>query len=394
LSEIECQRDGFPFLEQLQNPKDIMWRGAALHIHILTLAFACVHAADAQAGNELAISVSQAELVGIETAALEQQPVAVGLSFPGRLVLPPDRTRLMNAPLGGRIERMLVREDAAVRVGDLLAELQSPALAHAQAEFLVAYKKELLLRTTLEREQGLAPVGAVTRKQVIITENEHEQARATAAERRQALQHYGMPEPAIEQLTASQSLDPRLTITSPVDGVVLETSAVPGQTVEALAPIFRLGQMAPFWVEIQVPALRVENFAVGAVVSLRGHDVVGRVVSIGTAVEPTSQTVIARAEFAIPELDLRPGQVIEAQMAPISRSETEWRIRTAAMVRRGSDAFVFVQITGGFVATPVKVREEMPEFAIVSGSLRGDERIAVRGIAALKGAWQGLGGVQ
>ncbi len=79
---------------------------------------------------------------------------------------------------------------------------------------------------------------------------------------------------------------------------------------------------------------------------------------------------------------------------PISRSQTEWRIRTAAVVRRGSDAFVFVQTASGFVATPVKVREEMPEFAVVSGSFRGDERIAVRGIAALKGAWQGLGGVQ
>jgi hypothetical protein len=289
---------------------------------------------------------------------------------------------------------MLVRADAAVRVGDVLAELQSPALAHAQAEFLVAYNKELLLRTTLEREQGLAPFGAVTKKQVIITQNEYEQARATGAERRQALQHYGMAEPAIEKLTASQALDPRLTLTSPIDGVVLETSAVPGQTVEALAPIFRLGQMSPFWVEIQVPALRVENFAVGAKVSLRGHDVIGRVVSIGTAVEPTSQTVIARAEFAIPEADLRPGQMVEAQLVPISRSETEWRVKTAAMVRRGSDAFVFVQTGGGYVATPVTVREEMPEFAVVSGQFRGDERIAVRGIAALKGAWQGLGGVQ
>jgi RND family efflux transporter MFP subunit len=348
----------------------------------------------ARAGDELAISLTQAELVGIETSPLEQQPVAVGSSFPGKLVVPPDRTRLMNAPLGGRIERMLVRTDAVVRIGDVLAELQSPALAHAQAEFLVAYNKELLLRTTLEREQGLAPFGAVTKKQVITTQNEYEQARATAAERRQALQHYGMLEPAIEKLTASQSLDPRLTIIAPIDGVVLETSAVPGQTVEALAPIYRLGQMSPFWVEIQVPALRVENFAVGASVSLRGHDVIGSVVSIGTAVEPTSQTVIVRAEFPIPEADLRPGQVVEAQLVPIARNETEWRVKTAAMVRRGSDAFVFVQTAGGFVATPVKVREEMPHFYVVSGSFRGDERIAVRGIAALKGAWQGLGGVQ
>ncbi len=139
------------------NPENIMWCRAALSIQILALAFVGSKVGDAHAGDQLAITLLQTELVGIETAPLEQQPAAVGLSFPGRLVLPPDRTRLMNAPLGGRIERMLVRTDAAVRVGDLLAELQSPALAHAQAEFLVANNKELLLRTTLEREQGLAP---------------------------------------------------------------------------------------------------------------------------------------------------------------------------------------------------------------------------------------------
>jgi hypothetical protein len=104
--------------------------------------------------------------------------------------------------------------------------------------------------------------------------------------------------------------------------------------------------------------------------------------------------VIARAEFDIPELDLRPGQVVEAQLVPISRSEAEWRVKTAAMVRRGNDAFVFVQTSGGFVATPVTIREQMPEFTVVSGKFQGGERIAVHGIATLKGASQGLGGVQ
>jgi hypothetical protein len=41
----------------------------------------------------------------------------------------------------------------------------------------------------------------------------------------------------------------------------------------------------------------------------------------------------------------------------------------------------------------VLVREEMPEFYVVSAAFRGDERIAVSGLAALKGAWEGLGGI-
>ncbi|WP_322515676.1 efflux RND transporter periplasmic adaptor subunit [Rhodopseudomonas palustris] len=368
-----------------------MRRHSPIAIVCLAALFAC---GVARASDELPISAVQAERVGIETLPLEQQPVAVGLSFPGKITVPPDRTRLMNAPFGGRIERLLVRTDSAVKAGDVLAELQSPALAHAQAEYLVAYNKERLLKTTLDREEQLAPYGAVPKKQVIITQNEYDQARATAAERRQALSHVGMTEPQIEKLTSSQKLDPKLTLISPIDGVVLESATMPGQTVEALAPVFRLAQLSPLWVEIQVPALRVEEFAVGARVTVRGHDCIGRVVSIGSSVEPTSQTVIVRAEFDEPDPDLRPGQMVEAQIASSVSGNSEWRVRTGAMVRRGSDAFVFVQTSGGFVATPVKIREELPQFAVVSGSFRGDERIAVRGVAALKGAWQGLGGVE
>jgi RND family efflux transporter MFP subunit len=342
---------------------------------------------------KVSISPAQAELVGIETAPLEQQPVATGLRFPGRVTVPPDRTRLMNAPLGGRVERLLVRVDAAVKRGDVIAELQSPALAKAQSDYLVAFKKEALLRTTLDREENLAPYGAVPKKQLITTQSEYEQARATAADHRQALLHYGMTEDAVTKLAASQLLDPRLIIMAPIDAVVLETTVVPGQTVEALAPICRLAQLAPLWVEIQVPSPRAADFAIGAEVTLREPHAIGKVVSIGASVDPSAQTVNVRAEFAVPTGELRPGQVVEAVVSPRSRAGSEWRVRIGALVRRGSDAFVFVKTDDGFDATPVTVQEEMPEFAVVIGHFQGNERIAIRGLAALKGAWQGLGGV-
>jgi membrane fusion protein, heavy metal efflux system len=346
------------------------------------------------AAEKVDISHAQSELVGIETAPLERQPATMGLRFPGRVTVPPDRTRLMNAPLGGRVEHISVRTDSTVRRGDVLAELQSPALAKAQSDFLVASKKEALLRSTLDREENLAPYGAVPKKQVITTQNEYEQARATADEHRQALLHYGMTEQAVAKLLDSQKLDPRLVIEAPIDGVVLETSVVPGQTVEALAPLCRLAQLAPLWVEIQVPSPRAADFVIGAEVSLQDQTMRGRVVSIGTSVDPAAQTVIVRGEFAAPSGGLRPGQIVETMVSPQARNPSEWRVRAGSLVRRGSDAFVFVQSASGFVATPVTVQEEMPEFAVVTGGFHGDERIAVRGIAALKGAWQGLGGVE
>ncbi|NVO17383.1 MAG: efflux RND transporter periplasmic adaptor subunit [Rhodoplanes sp.] len=351
-------------------------------------------ATTARAGDALAVSASQAERVGIETSRLEERPASVGLRFPAKVVVPAHRSRLLNAPLGGRIELMAARIDETVKAGQVLAELQSPPLAQAQAEFLVAHNKEQLLKETFEREQSLSPYGAVPRKQVLATGNEYAQARATTAERRQALRHYGMVDTAIDRLIATQALDARLVVVSPVDGVVIETTGVPGQTVEALAPLYRLAQLAPLWIEIQVPAARAGKFAVGAAVVIDDPAITGRVVSIGTSVEATAQTVIVRAEFTESSADLRPGQVVEARIAPMVASEAEWRVQSGALVRRGNDAFVFVQTPTGFVATPVTVQEEMPEFAVVSGTFKGDERIAVRGLAALKGAWQGLGGVE
>ena len=153
----------------------VRFRGALV---LMLLAASAGSARADEAVSKIDVSPAQAELVGIETAPLEQQPAALGLRFPGRVTVPPDRSRLMNAPLGGRVERMAVRIDSAVRRGEVLAELQSPALAKAQSDFLVASKKEALLRTTLDREENLAPYGAVPKKQLITTQNEYEQARA------------------------------------------------------------------------------------------------------------------------------------------------------------------------------------------------------------------------
>jgi multidrug efflux pump subunit AcrA (membrane-fusion protein) len=344
--------------------------------------------------DQLAVSAIQAERVGIETSRLEERPASMGLRFPAKVVVPPHRSRLLNAPLGGRIESMAARIDETVQAGQMLAELQSPAFAQAQAEFLVAHNKEQLLKETFEREQSLSPYGAVPRKQVLATGNEYAQARATTAERRQALRHYGMTDAAVDRLIATQSLDARLVVTSPVDGVAIETMGVPGQTVEALAPLYRIAQMTPLWVEIQVPAGRAAKFAIGAAVVIEDYPIEARVVSIAATVDSAAQTVPVRAECTTGCAALRPGQVVEARIVPTAGNDAEWRVKSGAVIRRGPETFVFVQTETGFVPTPVTVHEEMPEFAVVSGAFRGSERIAVRGTAALKGAWQGLGGVE
>jgi hypothetical protein len=53
---------------------------------------------------------------------------------------------------------------------------------------------------------------------------------------------------------------------------------------------------------------------------------------------------------------------------------------------------VFVQTKNGFSPVKVKVISEQGADAVVDAKLKGDEKIAITGISAIKGAWLGLGG--
>ena len=88
---------------------------------LFAIAFA---ASSVRAADTLSVSRAQAEAVGIETAPLEHQPAAIGLRFPARVVVPTNQTRLISAPLAGRIEVIAIKSDEAVRAGQVVAEMQ------------------------------------------------------------------------------------------------------------------------------------------------------------------------------------------------------------------------------------------------------------------------------
>jgi len=53
---------------------------------------------------------------------------------------------------------------------------------------------------------------------------------------------------------------------------------------------------------------------------------------------------------------------------------------------------LFVQTAQGFRAQKVTLVREGAEESLVGGEIKGDERVAVRGVAALKAALSGIGG--
>jgi multidrug efflux pump subunit AcrA (membrane-fusion protein) len=196
-----------------------------------------------------------------------------------------------------------------------------------------------------------------------------------------------MDQAELDQLARDRKLSSKLKIRAPLDGVILEQIAVPGQRLEALDPIYRLGYLSPLWLEIHAPLEEVALIQPGSRVQIQSPAISARVITVGRMVHGEDQGVMVRAEVTEKTELLRPGQFVQVRLA-ISGQGQQFRIPRSSMIRDQNKTWVFVQTPRGFNPKEVMVINEESSHLIVSGQLSGGELIAVSGTSSLKAAWQ------
>jgi membrane fusion protein, heavy metal efflux system len=129
-------------------------------------------------------------------------------------------------------------------------------------------------------------------------------------------------------------------------------------------------------------------------VRIADRDINGRLIAIGRAVDPASQTVLLRAEVTTGAAALHAGEVLAVEITSPA-GNTQHRLPAAALMRHEGKTSVFVQTAADnqgvrFAARPVRVLGEGGDSALVDGVQAG-ERIAVRGVSGLKAMLSGVG---
>ena len=346
----------------------------------------------AYAAEDIALSAQQAQALDIVAEPLRKQEAGDATGLPAQVVIPNSQMRIVSAPLAGFVEAMRVAVNERAKQGQVLARLESPTLVEAQRTFLQAVTRAALRRDNFGRDEKLFKEGIIAQSRYITTKNDFTEASAELAERQQLLSLYGMSKAAIQQLREQRILTSTVEIVSPLDGVVLEQMAVAGQRAEASAPLYKVASLSPLWLEIAVPLSRVAETGEGSKISVPAYQASGKVLSVGRSVDSANQTVMVRAEVTEGAERLRPGQQIEVLIAAPGSATEQWVVPNQALVHQDGQVYVFVQTPGGFRVQAVTVVSAAAQTSTVQAPLRGDERIAVRGVVALKGAWQGLGG--
>lgn len=343
----------------------------------------------ALAAAELKVSPEQVKALGIETARVAPQASAEISGLPALVVVPNEQLQVVSAPLAGLLEQVLVAAHQPVKKGQVLARLQSPELADLQHTYLQAATQANLARANLERDTALYKEGIIAESRYLAARSHAIETAADLAERTQALRLAGMSTEAIAKLRAGQRVGTLVELFAPFDGVVLEQLAGAGQRLEPRAPVVKVARLSPLWLEIQLPIARLGEVREGAAVSVPSAQASGEVIAVGRSVASGNQTVLVRARIDRGAERLRPGQYVEASLA-VSGQGASAGVPAEALARIGGKPVVFVRTAQGFSAQPVEVLGEASGKAVVAG-LKGDEQVAVKGVAALKAALAGIG---
>ncbi|HEX2343400.1 MAG TPA: efflux RND transporter periplasmic adaptor subunit [Vicinamibacterales bacterium] len=322
----------------------------------------------------------------ITTAAVESRPGGERIVLLGELAVNQGTYAEVGVPVSARVLRLLVNAGDRVQRGQTLAELTSPELGAARAEYLSAEARVKLADAALERKRGLATEKIVPLREVQEAESTAADARAALRSARATIGAFGV-EPPTDDTTATSSV---FQLRSPVAGSVIERAAVIGQMLDPATPAFRIGDLSTLWLTVHAferDAVRIQQGVTARLVfpALPGQDFHGAVTAIGRHVERESRTVPVRIDVKNAESVLRPGMsataalpvgatgapILTVPVAAVQRVRNEWCV----FLPRDASAFEIRRIGRG--------RDLDGEVEILSG-LRAGEKIVVDGAFLLK----------
>lgn len=354
-----------------------LWRLAIAIGCTSTLALAAGPAQAQKAPNRsgsaiIPISPEQQVALGVRLAAV--QPTAEAhLTLPARVVVPIAHQAVVATPVSGLVVTILVNAGDTVKRGQLLAELSSPQIAQLQRERADAATQQGLARAQVQRDAQLVQEGIIPAARLQQAQARQREADAMMTERALAL-----------RLAAGDAgLDGKSRVRAPMDGVIVQSLALPGQRLDMSAPLFHIATPGQLGLEIEATPDQAASLEPGTAVDVPEAGAEG-VLQAKAPVLSTGQTVLLRVHLTKPG-SLHAGALVQASVSlPAQRGL--WRVPPASVTQMAGHDAVLVAVQGGFRIVPVRVASRLNDAVIVAGPLRTGDQVAASSVVAIKAA--------
>lgn len=284
----------------------------------------------------------------------------------GRVEPMVDARASVAAIVGGRVERVVVAPGQSVRVGQPLATLVSGEAAGFSAETAAASAMAEAAQRAHQRDQNLFEAGVVSRQEV---ETSHAQALAAAAQARAAR--------ARAAAAGSPSASGRFSVVSPISGVVTNVQVGPGGFVAAGGVVADVTNPARIELVFNAPPQLAATVRPGATLRVHGPSSEFQAVVTGVAADAGTAGTGAAVIRARPQ-----GVTLPPAGSPVTGAVVTGQtggavtVPSEAIQTVENQTVVFVQVPGGFQATPVLTGRHADGRTEILRGLAGSERIA------------------
>ena len=278
------------------------------------------------------LTVEQERALGITYATVQRETLTRTIRTVGSIQAPETGIAEITPKIEGFVEKLYLSSTGeAVRRGQPLLTLYSPALVAAQEELLTA--KRLLSR--LDSTAG----------------DSWNQALAMLESSRRRLVYWDITVDQIEAVEEAGEITRTLTLMAPVSGIVLEKDVLEGQRVLPGTRLYRIADLRTVWVEGELFEQDLQFVREGAqshieVAAYPGEHLMGTVSFVSPTVDVQSRTNRVRVTVANPDLRLKPG-MFATLFFDVTVADDELAVPLDAVVVTGQRNLVFVRDSEG-----------------------------------------------
>jgi Cu(I)/Ag(I) efflux system membrane fusion protein len=191
-----------------------------------------------------------------------------------------------------------------------------------------------------------------------------------------------MSDAQIRLVESSGKTQPRITLTAPIGGVIVELMAREGMTVMAGATLFRINGLGTVWANAEVPESQAALLRPGAKVQAKspavpGTTFDGKVQALLPEVNAATRTLKARVELANPGGRLAPGMFVTMNFMDM-RAEKALLVPSDAVIQTGKRTVVMLaEDNGRFRTVDVQPGIESAGQAEIKRGLQAGQRVVV-----------------
>lgn len=296
--------------------------------------------------DEIAFKKGAPQLAFIRAEAVTETLLPVSAPIPARVAMDDTRTTPVHPALSGRIVQQHAQLGDRIEAGDPLVTIDSPDYGTALTDWHKADADARRKKAQYQRARELLAGEAIARRDYEVAEADSKIADAEAKRaylRIANLVPYGQPAPDSE----------RLTLRSPIGGVLAYINVNPGREVRSdqPEPVAIVSDLSHVWVIVDAPEQSAAGIRVGDTMLVSFDNLPGQVFKadvtrMSPLLDPKMRRVQIRAEIDNPEMKLRPEMYGRAQLSD-PNAPLVVRIPISALITQGIYSTVFVETEPG-----------------------------------------------